>query len=180
MESVFFCIKSPIAASALATNTTNTTTTRPENSSTTPEAQPMGVTEIVAVAVGFLLLLLFSVGLSILLLQKKKRIDKDDLGGKLAAKPQFKADAKGKESKCQLISQSKVTTSDLSLPPHMVLTKGPNLREVAKEMAGAKCKLNEEFKLMADHVRINFKKKCKVGRLENNKPHNRYLDIGKY
>ena len=140
----------------------------------------MGVTEIVAVAVGFLLLLLFSVGLSILLLQKKKRIDKDDLGGKLAVLPQFKAGTKGEESKCQLISQSKVTTSDLSLPPHMVLTKGPNLREGAKEMAGAKCKLNEEFKLMADHVRINFKKKCKVGRLENNKPHNRYLDIGKY
>ena len=60
------------------------------------------------------------------------------------------------------------------------MTKGPNLREGAKEMAGAKCKLDEEFKLMANYVRINFKKECKVGRLEKNKPHNRYLDIGKY
>ena len=78
-------------------------------------------------------------------------------------------------------SQPKISTStDPSLPPHMVLEKGPNLREGAKEMAGRKDKLEEEFKLIGDHARVNVKKESKVGRLEKNKPHNRYVDIGKY
>ena len=40
--------------------------------------------------------------------------------------------------------------------------------------------LDEEFKLLADHTRANVKKESKIGRLEKNKPHNRYVDIGKY
>ena len=97
-----------IAASALATNTTNTTTPT-ENGNTTAKAQPLGVAGIVAIAVGFLVLLFFSVALSILLLRKKKTIDKDDLSGKLAVMPQFKAEAKGEESKV-------TTSTDPSLP----------------------------------------------------------------
>ena len=77
---------------------------------------------------------------------------------------------------------SKVTTSTMpSLPPHMVLTKGPNLREAAKEMAGKKEKLDEEFKLIANYLKVNCKGNGNViSRLEKNKMHNRYLDIGKY
>ena len=59
----------------------------------------------------------------------------------------------------------------------MVLEKGPNLREGAKEMAGRKEKLEEEFKLIGEHTRLNVKKESKVGRLEKNKLHNRYVDL---
>ena len=62
----------------------------------------------------------------------------------------------------------------------MVLEKGPDLREVAKEMAGRKEMLEEEFKFITDHVRVNGKKESNIGRLEKNKLHNRYADIGKY
>ena len=78
-------------------------------------------------------------------------------------------------------SQLKIPTStDPCLPPHMVLEKGPNLREVAKEMAGRTEELDEEFKLIVDAVRVNSKKESTIGRLEKNKLHNRYTDIGKY
>ena len=83
--------------------------------------------------------------------------------------------------KAQVNFQPKISTStDPSLPPHMVLEKGPNLRESAKEMAGRKDKLDEEFKLIADYTRINVKKDSKIGRLEKNRLHNRYVDIGRY
>ena len=81
-------------------------------------------------------------------------------------------------------SQSKISTStDPSVPPHMALEKGPNLKEDAKEMAGRTEMLDEEFKLIADHVRpsrVNCKRGNSIGGLEKNKLHNRYADIGKY
>ena len=63
--------------------------------------------------------------------------------------------------KAQINSQPNISTStDPSLPSHMILEKGPCLRESAKEMAGRKDKLDEEFKLITDHTttRINVKK----------------------
>ena len=61
----------------------------------------------------------------------------------------------------------------------MVLTKGPHLRESAKEMARRKDKLEEEFRLIGEHTKANVKAESIIGRLETNKTHNRYLDIGK-
>ena len=72
-----------------------------------------------------------------------------------------------------------LTSSDPFLPTHMVLEKGPSLRESAKEMAGRKGKLEEEFKMIGEHARANFQKETSVSRLEKNLIHNRYLDIGK-
>ena len=98
-------------------------------------------------------------------------------------KPTPRADTKPAENwttGAQAQDNTHSTSTDPSLPPHMLLEKGPNLRESAKEMAGRKDKLEEEFKLIANHTRVNVKKESKVGRLEKNKPHNRYVDIGKY
>ena len=86
----------------------------------------------------------------------------------------------GREHPKRKVQSATISTSiDPSLPSHMVLTKGPNLRESAKEMARRKDKLEEEFRLIAEHTKANVKAESNIGRLEKNKIHNRYLDIGK-
>ena len=61
----------------------------------------------------------------------------------------------------------------------MLMTKGPSLRESAKEMARRKDNPEVEFRLIAEHTRANVIAESSIGRLEKNKAHNRYLDIGK-
>ena len=128
----------------------------------------MGITAIVAIVISLLVLCLI-IGIGIAIWKKR------------AKKNQEKSQAM---KRIPVSSQSKISTStDPSVPPHMALEKGPNLKEDAKEMAGRTEKLDEEFKLITDHVRpsrVNCKRGNSIGGLEKNKLHNRYADIGKY
>ena len=95
-------------------------------------------------------------------MRKKRRTNQVET----KVKPKPRMDVKHVDSQttrqAQDNSQLKIPTStDPGLPAHMVLEKGPNLREIAKEMAGRKDKLDEEFKLIADYTRINVKKDSK-------------------
>ena len=125
----------------------------------------MGITAIVAIVISLIVLcLIIGFGIGIWKKRGKKNQEKSQTMKRIPVS-----------------SQSKISTStDPSLPPHMVLEKGPNLKEDAKEMAGRTEMLDEEFKLIVDAVRVNSKKESTIGRLEKNKLHNRYADIGKY
>ena len=67
---------------------------------------------------------------------------------------------------------------NISLPPHLVLEKGSDLRKKAKKMSENTSELEKEFKKMVAHVREKVPNERKVGSQDWNKPHNRYLDIG--
>ena len=68
---------------------------------------------------------------------------------------------------------------DPSLPPYISVKRDSNLRENAKKMAGKSAELEKEFKMMSEHVKEKILKKSNISSSEKNKPHNRYLDIGK-
>ena len=68
--------------------------------------------------------------------------------------------------------------TDTSLPPHLVLNKGTDLKEKAKKMSENKTALENEFKILVGYVREKVSKERQISSLHKNKPHNRYLDIG--
>ena len=65
------------------------------------------------------------------------------------------------------------------LPPHTVLRKDSSLKDKTKELAGRKVELEEEFSRMEEWVKMEVKDLITVAGLEENKPHNRYIDIGR-
>ena len=65
-----------------------------------------------------------------------------------------------------------------SLPHHIVLKKDSSLKDKTKELAGSKEELEEEFSRMVDWVKRQVQEPSTVAKLEKNKAHNRYIDIG--
>ena len=65
-------------------------------------------------------------------------------------------------------------------PQHHKLTKDQTLQEKAKKMANDKVLLKSEFFRLEEFVKENIMKETTVAKLEENKAHNRYLDIGMY
>ena len=65
-----------------------------------------------------------------------------------------------------------------TLPRHLVLDKDATLKEKAKEMAGDTEQLNIEFSRLEEFVKETVIKESTVARLQGNKTHNRYKDIG--
>ena len=68
--------------------------------------------------------------------------------------------------------------TDPDLPSHVVLYRGEDLREKAKSLAGDKEALEKEFASLEQFVAETIKKGTMVAQREENKPHNRYNDIG--
>ena len=139
----------------------------------------MGALETALIVISLLLCLVVGIGLWIW--RKKKNGDQVDMkipsiieAARASVRPK-----KSKEKTERKPEAKILTSSDPFLPTHMVLEKGLSLRESAKEMAGRKLKLEEEFKMIGEHARANFQKETSVSRLERNLIHNRYLDIGK-
>ena len=102
---------------------------------------------------------------------------KNDNQNNQTRKPSVKAQIEKSNRKAQPATISASTNP--TLPSHMVLTKGPHLRESAKEMSRRKDKLEEEFRLIAEHTKANVTEESSISRLDENKIHNRYLDIGR-
>ena len=69
--------------------------------------------------------------------------------------------------------------TDPDLPSHVVLNRGEDLKEKAKSLAGDKEALEKEFASLEQFVAETIKKGTMVAQREENKPHNRYNDIGK-
>ena len=68
--------------------------------------------------------------------------------------------------------------TDPDLPSHVVLYRGEDLKEKAKSLAGDKEALEKEFASLEQFVAETIKKGTMVAQREENKPHNRYNDIG--
>ena len=65
------------------------------------------------------------------------------------------------------------------LPDHTVLTKNKDLRANAKELAEKTDVLEAEYRSLLGYVNKNINKTRTVAQLDENKLHNRYMDIGK-
>ena len=65
-----------------------------------------------------------------------------------------------------------------SLPEHARLAKDPSLADQAKVLANSHQLLREEFRELEQFVSQNFTKIPTIGKLEENRAHNRYTDIG--
>ena len=72
-----------------------------------------------------------------------------------------------------------VLSKELNLPGHRTLRKDNTLREKVKELARDKKLLNSEFNHMVEFVEKNIVKESTVANTKENKPHNRYVDMGK-
>ena len=67
---------------------------------------------------------------------------------------------------------------DPALPSHSVLQKDDSLKDQVKELAANTKLLDSEFERLGKFVKENVVKESEVAAREENKPHNRYLDIG--
>ena len=65
-----------------------------------------------------------------------------------------------------------------TLPEHHVLKKDATLKELVKEVAEDEEALDNEYDRIGDYVEEHIHKVSSVARMEENKPHNRYTDIG--
>ena len=68
---------------------------------------------------------------------------------------------------------------ELDLPGHSTLKKDNTLHEKVKELAGDKKLLDSEFNRLVEFVEKNIVKESTVAKEKENKPHNRYVDIGR-
>ena len=64
------------------------------------------------------------------------------------------------------------------LPDHVVLVKDKELRAKAKDLAGKTGALDAEYRSLLDYVKKNINKPKTVAKLDENRDHNRYIDIG--
>ena len=67
---------------------------------------------------------------------------------------------------------------DPALPSHSVLQKDDTLQDKVKELAANTELLDSEFERLGKFVKENVVKESEVAAREENKAHNRYLDIG--
>ena len=65
-------------------------------------------------------------------------------------------------------------------PQHQELKKDKTLQEEAKKLAQDEVLLKSEYTRLEEFVKENIIKDTNVAKLEENKAHNRYLDIGLY
>ena len=65
-------------------------------------------------------------------------------------------------------------------PLHHELKKDKTLQEEAKKLAQDEVLLKSEYSRLEEFVKENIIKETTVAKLEENKAHNRYLDIGLY
>ena len=63
---------------------------------------------------------------------------------------------------------------------HHELKKDKTLQEEAKKLAQDEVQLKSEYSRLEEFVKENIIKETTVAKLEENKAHNRYLDIGLY
>ena len=78
--------------------------------------------------------------------------------------------------------QQKLTEDESPTPPlpeHTVLTKGRDLVTNAKDLAENKDILEAEFSSLREYVNKNINKTRMVGQMDENRVHNRYMDVGK-
>ena len=66
-----------------------------------------------------------------------------------------------------------------TLPTHIVLTKDKELRANAKDLAGNKELQEAEFRSLQEYVNKNINKTKTVAKMDENRAHNRYTDVGK-
>ena len=65
-------------------------------------------------------------------------------------------------------------------PQHKALKKDDTLLEEAKKLANNEVVLMREYSRLEEYVKENITNETTVAKLEENKAHNRYLDIGMY
>ena len=71
------------------------------------------------------------------------------------------------------------TTKQSRIPKHVVLTKDKELRANAKDLAGNKELQEAEFRSLQEYVNKNINKTKTVAKMDENRAHNRYTDVGK-
>ena len=72
-----------------------------------------------------------------------------------------------------------VDLKEPKLPGHRTLRKDDTLKKKVKELVGDKKLLGSEFNHLVDFVEKNIVKESTVAKATENKPHNRYVDMGK-
>ena len=77
------------------------------------------------------------------------------------------------------IPDQPVDLKEPNLPGHRTLRKDDTLKKKVKELAGDKKLLGSEFNHLVDFVEKNIVKESTVAKATENKPHNRYVDMGK-
>ena len=75
-------------------------------------------------------------------------------------------------------SVQQAVIKQVNLPGHRTLRKDNTLREKVKELAGDKKLLDSEFNWLVEFVEKTIDKESTVAKETENKPHNRYVDIG--
>ena len=78
-----------------------------------------------------------------------------------------------------LIPVQPVVLKEPNLPGHRALRKDDTLKKKVKELAGDNKLLGSEFNHLVDFVEKNIVKESTVAKTTENKPHNRYVDMGK-
>ena len=111
-----------------------------------------------------LLLLLAIVAYMVLKKKEKIKIDLDD------TRPAVETKKTAKEP----------IPSGPQTPQHQELKKDKTLQEEAKKLAQDEVQLKSEYSRLEEFVKENIIKETTVAKLEENKAHNRYLDIGLY
>ena len=129
-----------------------------------------GLPVALSAGVGTLGLVLAGCGvcLAVFLVRKKSRT------------PEARAGDTEEQSTTSFIPVQPVLSKELRMPGHRTLRKDNTLREKVKELAGDKKLLNSEFNHMVEFVEKNIVKESIVANIKENKPHNRYKDMGKH
>ena len=83
------------------------------------------------------------------------------------------------QSTTSFIPAQPLVSKEPILPGHRTLRKDNTLKKKVKELAGDKKLLGSEFNHLMDFVEKNIVKESTVAKLTENKPHNRYVDMGK-